>query len=373
MAVCGLSGDDLDFLEEPSPDFLCPVTLELMLDPQQTLCCGNHVSREAAVKLQEESKPCPLCKEVPLRTVQDKFFGRKINELKVRCIQHSQGCEWMGEVGELQRHLNCGSLEGQCRFVALICPYSCGLEIQRFEMREHLESECQERPFTCEYCGHVATWGEVTTLHYELCQQYPLACPNKCGEGKIKRCHVLSHLNTCCPLEVIGCEFHNFGCTARLQRAKMADHKRRSVETHLSMAGATVAALQEQMGAVVALQQELKQLTSRLSSTVARLEGHANHSRTRSFTLDPSWARANRRPSGPPVLTPPMTFIMTGFSQYRARDDQWHSPPFYSHAGGYKFCLMVDANGHESQQHVSVHIFLMRGDHDDSLTWPFRY
>ena len=37
-------------------------------------------------------------------------------------------------------------------------------------------------------------------------------------------------------------------------------------------------------------------------------------------------------------------------------------------------CLRVDANGagDGAGTHVSVYVYLMRGEHDDKLTWPFR-
>ena len=36
-------------------------------------------------------------------------------------------------------------------------------------------------------------------------------------------------------------------------------------------------------------------------------------------------------------------------------------------------CLRVDANGHRggAGTHVSVYVYLMKGEHDDKLTWPF--
>ena len=37
-------------------------------------------------------------------------------------------------------------------------------------------------------------------------------------------------------------------------------------------------------------------------------------------------------------------------------------------------CLNVDANSGAASDgtHVSVYVYLMRGEHDDKLTWPFR-
>ena len=120
-------GSEFDFIEKPSEEYLCPVTFELLLDPVQTnFCCGNHLSRGVAEKLQAGGKPCPLCKETPLRTTDDRFFKRKVRQLKVRCSNKSAGCEWVGELGELDNHLKPGSVEGPCHFVDVECPLQCG-------------------------------------------------------------------------------------------------------------------------------------------------------------------------------------------------------------------------------------------------------
>ena len=65
---------------------------------------------------------------------------------------------------------------------------------------------------------------------------------------------------------------------------------------------------------------------------------------------------------------------MTEYSKHKRDDDTWYSPPFYTGPGGYKMCLVVYANGvgDGAGTHVSVYVYLMRGEHDDKLTWPFR-
>ena len=74
------------------------------------------------------------------------------------------------------------------------------------------------------------------------------------------------------------------------------------------------------------------------------------------------------------VFVPPPTFIMTNFTDHKDSGEEWFSPPFYSHIGGYKMCLEVDANGwgDGSGTHVSAFIRFMRGEYDDDLLWPFR-
>ena len=65
---------------------------------------------------------------------------------------------------------------------------------------------------------------------------------------------------------------------------------------------------------------------------------------------------------------------MTDFEQHKIDSDYWYSPPFYTHPQGYKMCLSVVANGYDDGEgtHVSVYAFLMRGEFDDHLKWPFR-
>ena len=65
---------------------------------------------------------------------------------------------------------------------------------------------------------------------------------------------------------------------------------------------------------------------------------------------------------------------MTEYSKHKRDGDIWYSPPFYTGPGGYKMCLKVYANGKGdgAGTHVSVYVYLMRGEHDDKLTWPFR-
>ena len=52
----------------------------------------------------------------------------------------------------------------------------------------------------------------------------------------------------------------------------------------------------------------------------------------------------------------------------------WFSDPVYSYFGGYKMRLNVVANGYGEGEgtHVSVYIYLLQGENDDNLAWPFR-
>ena len=64
---------------------------------------------------------------------------------------------------------------------------------------------------------------------------------------------------------------------------------------------------------------------------------------------------------------------MSNFLQHKNVDDTWFSSPFYTENGGYKLQLAVHANGVGVGEgtHVSVFVYLMKNENDDSLKWPF--
>ena len=67
-------------------------------------------------------------------------------------------------------------------------------------------------------------------------------------------------------------------------------------------------------------------------------------------------------------------FVMNNFDQHKKDQDVWMSPSFYSHPRGYKMCLAVHANGYGDGEgtHVSVFVYIRRGEYDNILRWPFQ-
>ena len=70
----------------------------------------------------------------------------------------------------------------------------------------------------------------------------------------------------------------------------------------------------------------------------------------------------------------PATINMSGYNMKKKDEVEWFSDPFYTHNKGYKMCLNIDAagNGSGKATHLSVFLYLMKGPHDDELTWPLR-
>ena len=64
---------------------------------------------------------------------------------------------------------------------------------------------------------------------------------------------------------------------------------------------------------------------------------------------------------------------MTEFSKHKGDGQKWFSPPFYSGPRGYKMCLCVEYHGSFFHKDcMPVCVYLMRGEYDDRLVWPFR-
>ena len=75
-----------------------------------------------------------------------------------------------------------------------------------------------------------------------------------------------------------------------------------------------------------------------------------------------------------PIFNPSPDMIMNEFERRKEESESWYSPAFYTHVGGYKMCLSIDPNGWSTGEdtHVSIFIYMMKGEFDSHLKWPFR-
>ena len=337
--------EEYDFVEQPPRDFFCPITFDVLLEPYLTECCGHHLSETAYQQL--HGQPCPVCKEEQLKAMRDKYHKRRVSSLKVRCPHKAEGCEWQGELGSLEKHLSAKSSAGECRYMDVDCPYACGERVQGLSLEEHKSQRCPLRPFTCQYCNYEALHQEITKEHWPVCENYPLPCPNECGEEEIQRQHLKGHLEQTCPLEEIKCDFSYAGCGAQLQRRLMSAHVKEGTEAHLFLLARKVPELEDkikQQGEMIKQQADLiKELKEGEQDRILKVLCRT---------------------------IPPVEFIMEDYEKLKANDDTWFSSPFYSHLGGYKMCLKVDANFLIA--YVRVTVCLIRGEFDDHLSWPLK-
>ena len=145
-----MAGIEAEFVEKPPKAFQyeCPICLLVLREPYQATCCGKSFCKECIERVQAKSKTCPTCKERDSQVFRDKRLQHSLYDFEVYCSHKSKGCEWRGELRELDKHLNSEpptdkSLEG-CPFTVIKCPLNhtgCEVKLSRREIKEHVNND----------------------------------------------------------------------------------------------------------------------------------------------------------------------------------------------------------------------------------------
>ena len=274
---------------------------------------------------------CPNCRE---DLTNNHFFkdvntNRKIRNLHIHCT--NKKCLWKGSVQDIDNHLS------TCPFQIVECSNKCGTQLDRCNLENHLK-KCPKRIVSCVYCHKEDEYQIINGDHHQKeCPGYPLSCPNNGCEKKIKRRLMTEHRDTC-PKEEVDCQYSKIGCHKKMKREDLPQHNKDKMEDHL---GSAVDNMEK-------LKHTIKQLEQQQDYTVTKIK-------------------------------------MVEFEALKESDTTWYSPYFYSHLGGYKLCLLVDANSDDVEDsyddedsdddedtHASCYVKLNPGEYDDTLEWPFQ-
>ncbi len=192
--------------------------------------------------MRAENKPCPCCNAKEFDCFEDKRLKRSLNNFKVHCANKRLCCRWVGELGELENHLNPKpspdtQLQG-CQFTEVQCLH-CSEHFQRSSIEMHQNEQCLKRPFICEYCKcydlSCLIYEDVAANHWPVCGSYPVQCPNKCSDDPIERRNLDNHVTNDCPLTIVDCDFKHVGCEVRLPRRDLSIHLTESLVVHVSL------------------------------------------------------------------------------------------------------------------------------------------
>ena len=220
------------FVDSIHARFICSICTKVLRDPHLMICCGQKycISCLKSWFVRHGSKSCPHCRAVkseePILHVSEKGMKSEIESFKIQCSKRHQGCEWIGELRDLDKHFKSDT---GCSYYKVECSNKCECDegiitiILRKDLQVHLSEYCELRLAQCKYCAHVGTVKKYPE-HEKVCQLYPINCPNVCGAKGIVRQTLYYHLFYVCPLEVIECENSYLGCRKTLQRRKMHDH-----------------------------------------------------------------------------------------------------------------------------------------------------
>ena len=390
-------GFDCEFVDPPRDVIQteCPVCLQFIREPHQVSCCGNIFCGTCIECIKRDKKACPTCDQQNFTDSPDKTLERSLLGLKVFCRYKKDGCEWTGELGQLDQHLNMNPTPGTqllgCPLLRVSCTLNCGDSMTRRSIKAHQSDHCPKRPFSCEHCKvYKATYDDVIHNHWPVCGSFPVQCPSDCG-STLQRQNVSDHLNKECTLETTKCDLHYAGCTEVVPRRDMSEHLRENLPTHISLLAASQAKQQDRMTILLEEKAELKKENERLQqkyqelkdknadleATLTRqqaqidsltkgLSSNTIHLNSKLATLSQELEVTSKYTT---ITRPVVT--MENFQRHKHTKKIWQSPPIYTHYHGYKICLRVDANGSKGK-YVEVFVNLMKGEFDDTLQWPFR-
>ena len=164
-------------------------------------------------------------------------------------------------------------------------------------------------------------------------------------KGKVRSLSV--HLKTC-NYELVQCEYYWIGCKRDVYRKDLKEHNKKHAEEHLALS--------------VKKLKKLECITHQLTM------GGIVKSWSRQLDLTSTMTESS---SG---LVCPVIVKVTEFNRRKRDTDDWCSNSFFSHKKGYKMSLTVSpaGDGNGKGTHLSVFLYLMKGPHDDELTWPLR-
>ena len=189
------------------------------------------------------------------------------------------------------------------------------------------------RKYVCDHCKATGLHHEMVSIHKHQCPTAKIVCPNENCSATLLRCHLESH-RAVCPNEAMDCTYSRVGCRAKPLRRDMQNHELECAVEH-----------------------------ARLSLRGFRLE-ELELTKLRMILADLQ------------VSFAPATFRMTNFREYMSTGQPWNSSPFFTHQGGYKMHLSVNVNryaeGTNSYTYLSVFAYLMAGQYDSWLQWPFK-
>ena len=251
-----------------------------------------------------------------------------------------------------------------CEYALLHCPNKCmentkEVRMLRCDLDQHLKNKCPHGKDTGRYCD----------ITLDTCPKVNIPCPNDGCKALVPHCELADHRSKC-QFEKVSCKYAGIGCKEELFRKDLEQHEMDDA-FHLHTAIETV---NKQQSEINKQQEEINEQREEINKQQKEINKQRVEINKQQKELKA--VKAEQKIMSDSILAAqagPCIFKMIEFSRYKSSNKDWYSPPFYTHPGGYKMCIRVDANGNDegAGTHVSVYAYLMKERNDDNLPWPF--
>ena len=348
-------GYDYDFVATPPKSLECSICLLVLKEPHVISCCGNHFCKPCIQRVKEARKPCPLCNDPEYSIMLHKGVMREVNGLAVHCSEQASGCDWIGDLGQLQCHLNLGSRDSGCGYVVLECAHHCGKKLRHMDIAKHEGDECLNLPVEKQF----SSFASQLKLAVSKSQENISWLTDKVNTADARNQELRAR------------------CTAVESRNEDLESRNASLEASLQELQAKVEtiesekqAIKNRVGMLESLAMKIFRLENRHTGVVKRIDELEESTTKQMGYLEVECSTVETR------LTPmpPFYFTICNFRHYQAADFHLENGPFYSFPKGYKFSITIYPNGTRKCRgtHLSIYVGLLRGEYDDQLQWPFQ-
>ena len=273
----------------------------------------------------------------------------------------------------------------------MACPLGCRDEkgeVSRVERRgvETHRTCCPMRTVKCEYCS-VSVKACDMDGHLEVCEEFPIPCPNKCSEEfRVKKKDKSIHLSQECPLQETECPYSQYGCGVKVLRRDLDQHEKEYIHKHMKLTitnmECKIIMLRKENAVLATNAFKCQSLLKKEKETANALENMVENVQ---MNL-PEQEKENERFKNS-MLSKMLQLeqenelfrrvIPIGSLEWRihdlknkiSRNEYVWSDPFY--VGLYKFQGRIAWS--QGRNLVDLFLHILKGEWDDSLKWPIRY
>ena len=354
-------GYECEFVDQVPEDFFCKQCSHVAREPHITTCCGECFCKACVEVRIQEKKSCPSCQEENFSSFLQRKYRTKILALKVYCLLKERGCEWTGQLQQLDDHTS-----EVCRFYPVVCPNRCGASIERDALEDHM-TNCDQQKVQCEFS-------------YAGC------------EAEFIRDHQQEHLeqNTQQHLTLLAAATSRISQTfeAKLQEQQKAFEKKledkdSEIKAIVNNEASQLIHEQQQIfeqsldekdrQTKKALEEQKKMFEERLGEQQKELHRQLEDKVQQVIRALEDQHAMNSLRMEHGIL--PYEFTMDKYRETKAKKESYYTLFMYTHPRGYKIRLRFNPNGDSDGRgtHVSMTLCMHKGNYDDKLKFPARF